>query len=321
MYMIYKGEIMWYEIKIVTTSEAVEAVSYILDSVGAEGVWIEDPNDPVYSEGNEGDWDYMDIEKVKESLDFEGARVRCYVEKDEQKIDEFIADIRKKLESIKDSGLDVGSLELEYKVFENKDWNAEWKKHYTTFLVGEKIIVTPSWEEYDIMADEIVVRMDPGGAFGSGTHETTMLCMEVLESIVKKDMTVFDIGTGSGILGITASKLGAKSVIAVDVDKAAVETAKENVSTNEVSDVMEVFEGDLFEITSGQCDIMVANIIAGVIMLIAPYVKSYIKPGGYFVAGGILDDKVDEVAKVISKAGFNEVHIHSKGEWSVIVGR
>ncbi len=312
---------MWYEIKIVTTSEAVEAVSFVLDSVGAEGVWIEDPNDPVYHEGNEGDWDYMDIEEVKKNLDFEGARVRCYIELEENKVDKFMDDINEKFESIKNSGLDVGEFKVECKPFENRDWNEEWKKHYTTFLVGEKIIVTPSWEEYDVMDDELVVRMDPGGAFGSGTHETTMLCMEILESIVTKDMTVFDIGTGSGILGITAAKLGAKEVVAVDVDKSAVETAKENVKINEVDNVMNVIEGDLFDITSGKCDVMVANIIAGVIMLIAPYVKSYINEGGYFVAGGIIDDKVDEVAKAISNAGFSEVHIHSKGEWSVIIGK
>ncbi len=312
---------MWYEIKVITNSEAVEAVSYVLDSMGAEGVWIEDPQDPVYQEGSEGDWDYMDIEKVKQSLDFDGARVRCYVEHEEDSWEEYIADVTQKINDIKSSGLDVGELSIQWQIFENKDWNSEWKKYYTTFLVGEKIIVTPSWEEYEVMNDEIVISMDPGGAFGSGTHETTMLCMEILEELVKKDMTVFDIGTGSGILGITAAKLGATNIKAVDVDAAAVETAKQNAIENEVQDVMEVFEGDLFEIKSGQCDIMVANIIAGVIMLMAPYVKSYIKPNGYFVAGGILSEKEDEVSQVIRKAGFSEVHIYSKGEWSVIVGR
>lgn len=315
---------MWYEVKIETASEAVEAVSYMLETIGAEGVLIEDPDDPVYHEGNASDWDYMDIEAVKKNMDFTGARVTCYLNTEDDKEETWtkkIETINKHFVSIRNSGLDYGKLSLSWKPFENKDWNAEWKRHYKPFSVGKNLVIQPSWEVYAPRSEDIVIQMDPGGAFGSGTHETTTLCMEVLEKNVKQDMTVFDIGCGSGILSVVAAKLGASRVVAVDIDKSAVQTAKENVRENGLSHCISVYEGDLVSVLKDKADIVVANIIASVIISMAPVVKNYIKPGGTFVAGGLLEEKVDTVIDALKANDFSKIEVHRRGEWAVVVAR
>lgn len=315
---------MWYEIKVKTTSEASEAVSNMLYEIGAEGVLIEDPNDPVYTSSKESDWDYIDIEEVKRHLDYDGAVVKCYFDGADvgaSDIKEKIEHLEGRLAQIESFGLEGGPLTVELKELENTDWNSEWKKHYKPFEVGNKLVIKPSWEEYTATNDRLIIEIDPGGAFGSGTHETTSMCMEMLEENVTPDVDVFDIGCGSGILGIAAAKLGAKSVVAVDLDEAAVMTSKDNAERNKVDSRFDVRHGNLMDVVQGQADIVVANIIADIIILLSKDVRTFMKPGGLFISSGIIDTKVDDVVNGLEEAGFEIVEVRRRGEWAAILAR
>ncbi len=315
---------MWYEIKVKTTSEASEAVSNMLYEIGAEGVLIEDPNDPVYTNSKESDWDYIDIEEVKMHLEYDGAVVKCYFDGADvgaSDLEDKLTHLKGRLSQIESFGLDGGPLTVEVKELENTDWNNEWKKHYKPFEVGNRLVIKPSWEEYEATDDRLIIEIDPGGAFGSGTHETTSMCMEMLEENVTADMDVFDIGCGSGILGIAAAKLGAKSVIAVDLDEAAVMTTQENAVRNNVSDNFTVHHGNLMDVVSGKADIIVANIIADIIILLAKDLRTFMKPGGLFISSGIIDDKIDAVKEGLEASGFEIVEVRRRGEWAAILAR
>lgn len=315
---------MWYEIKVKTTSEASEAVSNMLYEIGAEGVLIEDPNDPVYTNSKASDWDYIDIEEVKMHLEYDGAVVKCYFDGADVSgalLNEKVDHLKERLSQIESFGLDGGPLTVEIKELENTDWNSEWKKHYKPFEVGNKLVIKPSWEEYNEKNDRFIIEIDPGGAFGSGTHETTSMCMEMLEENVTADVDVFDIGCGSGILGIAAAKLGAKSVVAVDLDEAAVMTTKENAQRNGVNTRFEVHHGDLMEVVTGKADIIVANIIADIIVLLSKDLRDFMKPEGLFIASGIIDDKIDFVVEGLEASGFEVVEVRRRGEWAAILAR
>lgn len=320
----YGGNAMWYEIKIKTTSEASEAVSNMLYEIGAEGVLIEDPNDPVYTSSKASDWDYIDIEEVKRHLDYDGAVVKCYfdgADVSKSAMEEKMTHLRGRLDEIESYGLDGGPLTLEVKELENTDWNSEWKKHYKPFEVGDRLVIKPSWEAYEAQGDRLIIEIDPGGAFGSGTHETTSMCMEMLEENVTADAEVFDIGCGSGILGIAAAKLGARSVVAVDLDEAAVMTTRENAERNQVSDRLDARHGNLMDVVEGQADIVVANIIADIIILLAKDLRQFMKPEGLFISSGIIDDKVDDVVNGLTAAGFEVMEVRRRGEWAAILSR
>ena len=315
---------MWFEIKVKTTSEASEAVSNMLYEIGAEGVLIEDPNDPVYTESKESDWDYIDIEEVKRHLEYEGAVVKCYfdgADVNRNDLDEKIMSLKARLDQIESFGLEGGPLTVELTELENTDWNSEWKKHYKPFEVGNKLVIKPSWEDYTADGDRLIIEIDPGGAFGSGTHETTSMCMEMLEENVTPDVDVFDIGCGSGILGIAAAKLGAKSVVAVDLDEAAVMTTKDNAIRNGVDKSFEVHHGNLMDVVEGKADIVIANIIADIIILLSKDVRSFMKPDGLFISSGIIDTKVDDVVNGLESSGFEIIEVRRRGEWAAILAR
>ena len=318
------GHDMWYEIKVKTTSEATEAVSNMLYEIGAEGVLIEDPNDPVYTESKESDWDYIDIEEVKRHLEYQGAIVKCYFDGADvgsSDIQSKLTHLKGRLSQMESFGLDGGPLTVELKELENTDWNAEWKKHYKPFEVGNRLVIKPSWEEYQASEERLVIEIDPGGAFGSGTHETTTMCMEMLEENVTPDVDVFDIGCGSGILGIAAAKLGAKSVVAVDLDEAAVMTTKENAERNQVDSRFSVHHGNLMDVVQGQADIVVANIIADIIILLSKDLRQFMKPEALFISSGIIQNKVDDVVAGLEASGFEIVEVRRRGEWAAILAR
>ena len=243
----------WYQIIIKTDSELSDIVSAILYELEVSGIEIIDPNDEFYKESYEGDWDYFD----KDDIDFEydGALIKCYFETDN--IEKIVETLKIKLKEF-----NIKFDEISYNEVKDTDWANEWKKYYETFKIGEKIVIKPSWEEYKLKDDEIVIEIDPGGAFGSGTHETTGMCVEFIEKYMKHGSRVFDIGTGSGILAICAAKLGANEVIAGDIDEEAVRTTKENIKINNLGNIVTVKHGDLMEVVTGKADVVIANIIA-----------------------------------------------------------
>jgi ribosomal protein L11 methyltransferase len=306
----------WVEVTIITSSEAVEAVSEMLNNTGVSGVSILDPADMIYRRDHTTDWDYFDETIINTDNE---VVVKGYYKKDE-KFDENFEKITIGVNKLPEFGLDKGLGSVTWNNVKEEDWENNWKKYYKPTKVGEKIVIKPIWEDYKKNYDEIIVELDPGMAFGTGTHETTRMCIKALERHVKADSTIFDIGTGSGILSITAAKLGAEKVIGVDLDPVAVESAKQNVSYNDVNNI-EILYGDLMEVVKGKASIVIANIMADIIMFLTEGVKPFIVEGGYFISSGIILSKKDEVLNKLTSCGFAIEEINIEGEWVCIVAK
>jgi len=306
----------WLELTVTTSSEAVEAVCGILYNTGVSGISIEDPDDIEYKRKNQGDWDYFDEELLKVK---DGAIVKGYYKQDES-FEEYFKYIEKAVNNLKDFGIDKGKGIVKVREVKEEDWENNWKKYYKPTKIGNKIIIKPIWEDYVAKAGEIIVELNPGMAFGTGTHETTRMCTEALEKYVSPNATVFDIGTGSGILAIVAAKLKAKKVIGVDLDPVAVDSAKQNVLYNGVDNI-EILQGNLMDVVNGKAEIVVANIIADVIMFLAEDIKKFMMPKGYFITSGILKDRKDEVVNKFISCGFTIEEVNVQGEWACVIGR
>lgn len=307
----------WYEIKIKTTSTAVEAVSNLLYELGAQGIVVEDPNDPIYNEGYEGDWDYFD--KSELTFEYEGALVKAYIETESPQA--LIPVIQEQVTGLRRFDLDPGLGEVTLKEIRESDWANEWKKYYHPVRIGRHLVIKPSWEFFEPEALDLVIELDPGGAFGSGTHETTTMCAEFLEETVEAGMTVYDIGCGSGILAIAAAKLGAAEVVAADIDPAAVEVAQENVDINQVAETVRVVQGDLMQVVDGPAELVVTNIIAEVIAALAAGMKHYLKPGGLWISSGIIDKKLPQVMEAMTRHGYEIIEVRERGEWRALLVR
>ena len=307
----------WIEVRVITKSEALEPVSGIFYGLDCKGVAIEDPNDILEREQGPLTWDFADINVLEHKGKV--AVVKAYFS-EEDNIDEILKYINEKMNELKELGIDTGVAKVESEKMFEEDWANNWKKYYKPTKVGEKIVVKPIWEEYDAQGEELVVELDPGMAFGTGTHETTRMCIQSLEKYVKEDSTVFDVGCGSGILAIAAAKLGSKMAVGVDLDPVAVESAKENVGYNNLENV-QILYGNLVEVIDGKADIVVANIIAEVICILTEDVKRVLKDNGYFITSGIIHDRVDMVTKKLEETGFEVIEINKDGEWNCIVAK
>lgn len=305
----------WIEVKIVTTSEAVEPISGIYYGLDVKGVAIEDPRDILEREQGPLSWDFADINIFEYGKD--AAVVKGYFSLEEN-IDEVQKYIEEKIQDLRDMGIEVGEGKVVITQVHEEDWANNWKKYYKPTKIGGKIVIKPIWEEYEAMKEDIIVEMDPGMAFGTGTHETTRMCIEALEKYVSPDSTVFDIGTGSGILAITAAKLGANHVVGVDLDPVAVDSAKSNVGFNKLDNI-EILHGNLMDVVEGKANIVVANIIAEVIIFLTDDVKSFLKPNGYFITSGIIKDRREDVINKLISSGFKIIEDNTLGEWCCIV--
>lgn len=309
----------WTQVTIKTTTEAVEAITSILYEAGVGGVAIEDSKDFLFQENNdENDWDYADEDAFKRSYD--GALIKAYFSEEINIISQ-LEYIKEKVKLLPNYGLDIGEAIIEMEEVDENDWANSWKKYYKPTLVGERILIKPSWEDYEKKNSEIIIELDPGMAFGTGTHETTNMCIEELEKYTKKESTIFDIGCGSGILSIVGSKLGAKEVIGVDLDPAAVKVARENVLINKEEKTVKIEHGDLVDVLDHRADIVVANIIADVIIFLSSQVEKFMKDDAIFIASGIILDKIDDVKEALKKNGFEILNVRTKGEWSAIVSK
>lgn len=307
----------WVEVQIKTTTEAEELVTNIMYDLGVTGLAIEDPKDILAFQQSEEDWDYIDPELIKQ--DYEGVIIKAYFPEDENLLDR-IELVRDNIERIpyNETGKSLGEVTLT-EVYE-KDWAEAWKKYYKPIKIGEKVVIKPTWEEYEKEKGEIIIELDPGMAFGTGTHETTMMCIEALESYVKNGHKVLDIGCGSGILSIVAAKLGAKKVIGVDLDQMSVKVSNENIHLNKVEDLVEIRLGNLFDVVHEKANIIVSNIIAEVIMDMVDHIGNYLHTGGIFIASGIILEKVDKVKDKLMENGLEILEIKDMGEWALIVG-
>ncbi len=308
----------WNEISVSTTTLAVEIISNIFIELGSKGVMIEDPSDFHLQGQDPLAWDYME----KEVFDFghEDVRVIGYFSSEED-INEKISEIEKRLDYVKSLELDTGTLEIFKKEVKQENWENEWKKYFNVQKVSDSIVIKPSWEKYTPKAGEKIIDIDPGMAFGTGTHETTRMCINAIEKYMNKGDSLIDIGCGSGILSIAAVHLGAKKVIAVDLDKLAVKVSKENVDLNGFSNTIDVRYGDLTDVIDEKADVIVANIIADIIAKLSENIADFMKDGGYFISSGIINDKKDFVISKLKENNFDIIEENNDGEWNCIVSK
>ncbi|KPI50134.1 ribosomal protein L11 methyltransferase [Clostridioides difficile] len=309
----------WIEVTIKTTTEAVEPITNILYEQGAGGAVIEDPKDFLFQKKNELDWDYVEEEVFKKNEE-DDVLIKTYVS-EEKNVMEFVEIIKQKVLGLKDFGIDIGEGSVSLDQVNEADWANAWKAYYKPTKVGQRVVVKPTWEDYTVQEGDLIIELDPGMAFGTGTHETTSMCIRELEKYVNKDSKVFDIGCGSGILAIAAAKLGAKEVIAVDLDEVAVKVAKENVIENKVEENVSVMHGNLTDVIKDKADVIVANIIADIIKILAKDVQNFMKEDAIFISSGIILDKVEEVKESLIENGFEIVEVQKLGEWSAIVSK
>ena len=307
--------IEWLEIKIVMIPEAVDAVTGILYDIDIGGLSIEDPTDlsEIMQTGTE--WDYISDELL--CTDVSDATIKAYISKDAEAKNK-ISFIEEKLNEIR-KYFNTEKIFLEVRNVKEKNWFENWKKYYKPLKMTERLIVKPTWEPYEKQkADDIIIEMDPGLAFGTGDHETTRMCMQILEYHVKEGVKVLDIGCGSGILGITALKLGAKTCVGVDFDNNAIKTARENAKINGVKDKIVFKEGNLLDVVSGKYDVIVANIVADAIIELSKATADYLNPDGIFIASGIIRQRYDEVKAHLIGQNYSIINELFMEEWVAV---
>ena len=297
----------WLEVQVKTTPENEDAVSGILYNYGATGLAIEDPNDIIEFSRTEKDWDFIDPSLI--DLGFDGILIKAYYF-----IDKGIYDM---FELIKDEIEPYGNIStLEV---DDNDWADNWKKYFPVIKIDNNIIIKPSWEVYEEKDGDIIIELDPGMAFGTGTHETTMMCAEALKKYVQKDSVVFDVGCGSGILSIVAAKLGAKEVIGIDLDEMCIQVSNENIRKNDVYDIVTLKHGNLLDVIDTKSNIIVANIIAEVLAEMTKTIDQYLEKNGIFIGSGIIVEKINLVKDALLENGFSIISVKEESGWACIV--
>lgn len=302
----------WQEITVKTTEELLDAIAEVFYDLGAGGVVIEDPK--VFAEYIEaGNWDYHEI--PEEILKREFVIVKGYLPVNEE--------LLLKEEELQNRLAYLGRLfpctllEVNFSKVKEEDWANSWKAYYKPHRVGN-LVVKPTWENYDAKGDEIIIELDPGMAFGTGTHPTTTMVLELLQQFLLPDSIVVDVGTGSGVLAVAAAKLGAQKVYAYDVDPVAVAAAQDNVILNEVKGVVEVSRGDLLKDFHGKANLISANIIADVIIRLMTELRDCLLPGGYLIASGIIKDRLQEVLNSAEEYHLEPIAQKITGEWVAV---
>ncbi len=314
----------WKKFTLTTTTEAVDYLGSLFEDLGIEGMEIED-HVPLTEQETKG----MFIDILPELPPDDGtARVSFYLDEDAD-VDEVLKGVREGIEEYRQF-VDMGAGTITASETEDKDWINNWKQYFKPFTV-DHILIKPTWEELPPEhADKLLIQIDPGTAFGTGKHETTQLCIRQLETYVKPGMKVLDLGTGSGILGITAIKLGAESVFGTDLDENAITAVGENLEANGIpSSQFSVIQGNIIDDVSVQdaagyeCyDIVVANILADVIIMIQKQVPAHLKHGGIFISSGIIDMKEEAVREaLLSNNELEILETTRQGEWVSFTAR
>jgi ribosomal protein L11 methyltransferase len=309
----------WSEISIHTTNEAIEPISHILHEAGASGVVIEDP----FELTKEREDQFGEIYQLNpDDYPVEGVIVKAYLP-----VNSFLGET---VEAIKESinnlilyDIDVGLNTVTISEVNEEEWATAWKKYYNPVKISERFTIVPTWEIYEpVSSDELIIELDPGMAFGTGTHPTTVMCIQALERTVKSGDQVFDVGTGSGVLSIAAAMLGAEKIQAFDLDEVAVTQAKLNIKLNKVNDIVTVSQNNLLDdVAEASADVIVANILAEVIVRFTDDAAQVIKPGGYFITSGIIQQKKDLVKDALISSGFDIVETILMEDWVAIISK
>ncbi|WP_070120621.1 50S ribosomal protein L11 methyltransferase [Bacillus marinisedimentorum] len=308
----------WSEISIHTTQEAVEPISNILHEAGASGVVIEDPQDLVKA------WDTSLGEIYQLNPDDypeEGVILKAYLPINSF-LGETVESIKEAINSLLVYDIDIGRNRVTISEVNEEEWATAWKKYYKPVKISEKITITPTWEDYKpVSTDEIIIELDPGMAFGTGTHPTTVMCVQALERTVGTGDIVYDVGTGSGVLSIAAARLGAGHVEAYDLDDVAVKSARINVKLNKVSEKVDVSRNNLLEGIKGEPDIIIGNLLAEIIMKFGEDAYRLLKPGGRFITSGIIKGKKQEIKDYLASCGFEIEETLQMEDWIAIIAK
>ena len=303
----------WCEVSIQTTHEATELIAEIFGDLGATGVVIEDPelvNDYITS----GKWDYTDIPIATET---EVVTEKAYLAVDGE-LEGKLQTFRQEVKALESRGVSIAPAIITTSELADEDWSDTWKQYFHTEKPGERIVIKPSWEQYEPKEEEIVVELDPGAAFGTGTHATTSMCICELEKLVRPGMKVFDVGTGSGILSIIAAKLGARDIQAVDYDESVLKIVRENLEENQVEGIVSVAQSDLMQNIHGKADLVIANIVADIIIRLFDQLDEHLEEEGTLLTSGIIEDRIDDVINAAAAHGYGVVKRMENKGWACI---
>ena len=315
----------WLELCIQTCSAGIELVGERLTVLGYDSFIVDDQAEfETFLEQNKQYWDYVDqgLQKKMEGL----SQIRLYLEDNAQAM-ETVRHLQDELQLLRrqNPGKELGTLEIRISNLQDEDWENNWKQYYQPIPIGKRLVVVPQWLDPNQDPDRLPIRLDPGMIFGTGAHASTQMCMMALEENIHGGETVLDLGSGSGILSITALVLGAASAIGVDIDPKAEDIARENAAFNGIgTDRFTAVTGDviadqaMMERLTGQYDIVLANIVADVIIPLSSIVPQFLKPEGVFICSGILDRRLEDVRQALHAAGLCEVSVRTSEDWCQI---
>ena len=311
------------EVSISTTTQGIDTLVSALEDIGVRGFAIEDSADfNEFLETVTPHWDYVDESLLKKRE--EPTRVKIYPEKNEQG-QALIALLHTTLDELrrKDVSGNLGTLELSFSTVRDEDWANNYKKYFKPFPLGERLLIKPSWEETDNPENRVILEIDPSSSFGTGSHETTRLCLEQIETCVKPGSEVIDMGCGSGILSVAALLFGASHVTCVDIDEGCLGTTRENMERNGFGEeCWDGYCGNVLtmpwldkKVRAKQYDVVLANIVADVLIAMAPLFASILKKGGTLLCSGIIGPRAEEVRGALEGAGLRVLERREKNDW------
>lgn len=301
----------WQELTVEVLREAEEAASNILIELGSQGVAIDDSADYLGRVGKYGEV-FPEVKQV------DTVKITAYYP-EHVDIDAVEKEVAQRLSVLSDFGVNAGDIHYDTQELAEQDWAENWKKYYEPTRISHDLTIVPSWTDYEAKTGEKIIRLDPGMAFGTGTHPTTKMSLFALEQVLRGGETVLDVGTGSGVLSIASSLLGAKSIYAYDLDEVAVRVAQENIDLNAGTENIHVATGNLLQGVDIQADVIVANILADILINMTEDAYRLVKDEGYLIMSGIISEKWEMVRESAEKAGFFlETHM-IQGEWNACV--
>ncbi|SHN11115.1 50S ribosomal protein L11 methyltransferase [Gracilibacillus kekensis] len=308
----------WTELCIYTTNEAIEPISNIIHEAGASGVVIEDRQEL----DKERETPFGEIYDLNpDDYPEEGVRLKAYLPVNSF-LGETVSEIKQAINNLLLYDIDIGLNKITLSEVNEEQWATAWKKYYKPVKISERVTITPTWEDYQpVSTDELIIELDPGMAFGTGTHPTTVLSIQALERYIEKGQIVMDVGCGSGVLSVASILLGADKVLAYDLDEVAVESTRLNVKVNKVAQQVVVKQNNLLEHVKEEADIIVANILAEIILRFEQDAYKLLKPGGYFITSGIIQNKKENVKEGLLNAGFEILEVNQMEDWISIIAQ
>ncbi len=312
----------WTEVNIYTTTAGIDILSVSLMSLGIRGFVIQDSSDfNDFLQDKEGKWDYIDEDLM--GLSECETKITVYIPENSQGA-EMLVSLKSEINRLADldKNSEYGRLEIAMSNVKEEDWANNWKQYFKTLKVGKKLLIKPSWEEYENTENRLILEIDPASSFGTGQHNTTRLCMEFMEDVVKPNDKILDLGCGSGILSIAGILLGAESVVAVDIEENSVKTTIENFEKNNISSEKYtaycgnvVVDETISDKLGTGFDLITANIVADVLIAMSSLFKKYLRQNGTLIVSGIIEERKDEVINAITEIGFSLVDEKEKDDW------